>query len=100
MQQVNSTGCFLLKFYTQLPLSSIGGSACVLFKLWQVPPLKLRHHGGIQMQILYIIIIIIYYIKKPGWSHLCCLVQSQPVLTQNAETVDYNNRLQLYGLQL
>ena len=31
------------------------GSACVLSKLCQVPPLKLRHYGGIQMRILLLL---------------------------------------------
>ena len=37
------------------------GSACVLSKLWQVPPLKLRHYGGIQMRILLLLLYYYYY---------------------------------------
>ena len=42
-------------------------SACVFSKLWQVPPLKLRHYGGIQMCIL----LLYYYYASPAgfWAH-------------------------------
>ena len=59
--QVSAKVCYEINFSDRYR-----GSACVLFKLWQVPPLKFRHYGGIQMRILILLFFLIpQVVKKP-----------------------------------
>ena len=48
--RTNGRVCYEINF-----LDRYRGSACILSKLWQVPPLKLRQYGGIQMRILLLL---------------------------------------------